>query len=87
MQVLNVMSSGGASVLGLGYVLPVIYLIYSLKKGASRRSRIPWGAKGPDPRVADPVSAADRELHRRFRSSTDEPYEYEHVVAKEKHLV
>src|SRR5918996_1062097 len=33
MQVLNVMSSAGASVLGLGYALPVIYLIYSLKKG------------------------------------------------------
>src|ERR687889_1261049 len=32
-QVLNVLSSAGASVLGLGYALPVFYFLYSLKKG------------------------------------------------------
>src|SRR5687767_7702441 len=32
-QVLNVMSSAGATVLGVGYLLPVFYLLYSLKRG------------------------------------------------------
>ena len=41
-QVLNVLSSAGASVLGLGYALPVIYLIYSLKKGPVAGPN-PWG--------------------------------------------
>ena len=83
MQVLNVMSSAGASVLGLGYLLPVIYLIYSLKKGAVAGPN-PWGASGLEWQTQSPpltenfleVPIVDRE-----------PYEYEHVVAKEKHLV
>ena len=61
MQVLNVMSSAGATVLGLGYVLPVIYFLYSLKWGAGRRSQS-VGRLGP--RVADAVAAADREFRR-----------------------
>src|SRR6266853_481058 len=32
-QMLNVLSSAGASILAVGYVLPVIYLLYSLKFG------------------------------------------------------
>jgi cytochrome c oxidase subunit 1 len=44
-QVLNVLSSAGASVLALGYVLPVIYLIHSLKNGALAGDN-PWGAVG-----------------------------------------
>jgi cytochrome c oxidase subunit 1 len=44
-QVLNVLSTGGAMVLGLGYSLCVIYLLWSLKKGAVA-SPNPWGIKG-----------------------------------------
>jgi cytochrome c oxidase subunit 1 len=44
-QVLNVLSSAGASVLALGYALPVIYLLYSLKNGALAGDN-PWGAVG-----------------------------------------
>jgi cytochrome c oxidase subunit 1 len=83
MQVLNVMSSAGASVLGLGYALPVIYLLWSLKKGAVAGPN-PWAASGLEWQIQSPpltenfteVPIVDRE-----------PYEYEHVVAKEKHLV
>ncbi len=32
-QVLNVMSTAGASILGVGYLLPFIYLIWSLRYG------------------------------------------------------
>jgi len=42
-QVLHVLSSAGSSILGLGYVIPIFYLIYSLK----------WGKKaGPNPWIA-----------------------------------
>ncbi len=44
-QILNVLSTAGASVLGLGFLLPVFYLLLSLKKGKVA-GRNPWGAKG-----------------------------------------
>jgi cytochrome c oxidase subunit 1 len=44
-QVLNIMSSGGAVVLGIGYALPLVYLIYSLFKG-ERAGANPWLATG-----------------------------------------
>jgi cytochrome c oxidase subunit 1 len=44
-QVLNVMSSAGASILGFGYLLPAIYLIWSMRYGPAAAAN-PWGAKG-----------------------------------------
>ena len=44
-QVLNVLSSAGASILAVGYALPLIYFLWSLKYGA-RAPQNPWGAKG-----------------------------------------
>jgi cytochrome c oxidase subunit 1 len=44
-QVLNVLSTAGASVLAVGYLLPMIYLAWSLKYGAYAPPN-PWGAKG-----------------------------------------
>jgi cytochrome c oxidase subunit 1 len=44
-QVLNVLSSAGASVLGVGYLLPMVYLVWSMRYGA-HASANPWGAKG-----------------------------------------
>ncbi len=44
-QVWNVMSSAGASILAVGYVLPLFYLLYSLKKGRPAGPN-PWGATG-----------------------------------------
>jgi cytochrome c oxidase subunit 1 len=44
-QVLNVMSSAGASILGVGYLLPMVYFIWSLRYGAAAGPN-PWGAKG-----------------------------------------
>jgi cytochrome c oxidase subunit 1 len=44
-QVLNVMSTAGATILGAGYVLPVVYLIWSLRHGALAGPN-PWGATG-----------------------------------------
>jgi cytochrome c oxidase subunit 1 len=44
-QVLNVMSTAGASVLAVGYVLPLCYLVWSLKYGRKAGPN-PWGAVG-----------------------------------------
>jgi cytochrome c oxidase subunit 1 len=44
-QVLNVMSSAGASILGVGYLMPLIYLIWSLRYGRKAGPN-PWGATG-----------------------------------------
>ena len=44
-QVWNVLSSAGASLLAFGYVLPLIYLLWSLRYGA-RAPANPWNAKG-----------------------------------------
>jgi cytochrome c oxidase subunit 1 len=44
-QVLHVMSTLGASILAVGYVLPIFYLLWSLKYGERAPSN-PWGASG-----------------------------------------
>jgi cytochrome c oxidase subunit 1 len=44
-QVWNVLSTAGASVLGVGYVLPLCYFLYSLFYGKQAGAN-PWGAKG-----------------------------------------
>jgi cytochrome c oxidase subunit I len=44
-QVLNVLSSAGASVLAVGYILPLLYLLYSLKHGPIAGDN-PFGAVG-----------------------------------------
>src|SRR3989454_2600130 len=44
-QVLNVMSSAGASVLAVGYLLPMIYFLWSLRYSEVAGSN-PWGAVG-----------------------------------------
>jgi cytochrome c oxidase subunit 1 len=44
-QVLNVMSTAGASILGIGYLMPLVYLAWSMRYGASAPSN-PWHATG-----------------------------------------
>ncbi len=44
-QVLNVMSSAGASILGIAYLFPFTYLLWSLKYGPIASAN-PWGAVG-----------------------------------------
>jgi cytochrome c oxidase subunit I len=51
-QVLNVMSTAGATILGFGYLLPLCYLLWSLKYG-TKSGRNPWGAKGLEWEKAD----------------------------------
>ena len=44
-QVLNVMSTAGASILGIGYLLPLFYLLWSLRYAAKAGDN-PWHATG-----------------------------------------
>jgi cytochrome c oxidase subunit 1 len=52
-QVLNVLSTAGASILGVGYLLPLIYFLWSLRWGA-RAGANPWGAVGLEWNVPSP---------------------------------
>ncbi len=52
-QVLNVLSTAGASILAVGYALPLTYLIWSLRYGAIAGSN-PWEATGLEWQTASP---------------------------------
>ncbi len=52
-QVWNVMSSAGASILAIGYALPLFYLAYSYYRGAIAPAD-PWGAKGLEWEIPSP---------------------------------
>jgi cytochrome c oxidase subunit 1 len=75
-QVLNVLSSAGASVLAVGYLLPAFYLLYSLKKGAVAGPN-PWGASGLEWQMTSPPPTENFPVTPRV---TSEPYEYENTA-------
>ena len=52
-QTLNVMSTAGASILGVGYVLPLIYLIWSMRYGPVAESN-PWPSTGLEWQTTSP---------------------------------
>jgi cytochrome c oxidase subunit 1 len=52
-QVLNVLSSAGASILGIGYLIPIVYLTWSMRYG-KRAPANPWGARGLEWDVPSP---------------------------------
>ncbi len=72
-QVLNVMSSAGASILAVGYVLPLIYLIWSLRYGKIAGSN-PWGATGLEWQTTSPPPTHNFE---ETPIVTEEPYAYD----------
>ena len=55
-QALNVFSTAGASILAIGYLLPAMYLIWSLKYGRIA-GRNPWRAAGLEWTVQSPPLA------------------------------
>jgi cytochrome c oxidase subunit I len=52
-QVLNVMSTAGASVMGIGFLLSMICLGWSIFSGKAAGDN-PWGAKGLEWKTASP---------------------------------
>jgi cytochrome c oxidase subunit 1 len=71
-QVLNVLSSAGASVLAAGYLLPFLYLSWSLRFGA-RAGDNPWDARGLEWETASPPPVENFE---QTPIVTREPYDY-----------
>ncbi|MEQ8762302.1 MAG: cytochrome c oxidase subunit I [Planctomycetota bacterium] len=52
-QVLHVLSSAGASILGIGYLIPMVYFIWSLRYGKDAGPN-PWQAKGLEWTIPSP---------------------------------
>ncbi|MGE0452286.1 MAG: cytochrome c oxidase subunit I [Vicinamibacteria bacterium] len=52
-QVLNVLSSAGATILGVGYLIPMAYFAWSMRYG-TRASANPWQAKGLEWEIDSP---------------------------------
>ncbi|MCC6164500.1 MAG: cytochrome c oxidase subunit I [Acidobacteria bacterium] len=60
-QVLNILSSAGASILALGLLLPAIYLIHSAFRGKPAGPN-PWGAYGLEWETSSPPPTANFEV-------------------------
>jgi cytochrome c oxidase subunit 1 len=71
-QVLNVLSTAGASILGVGYILPLFYFIWSMRYGKNSGDN-PWGAVGLE---WDTPSPPPTENFYTIPVVTHGPYEY-----------
>jgi cytochrome c oxidase subunit 1 len=72
-QVLNVLSTAGASILAVGYILPLLYLLWSLRGGPPAGDN-PWGATGLEWQTSSPPPSHN------FPATpvvTHPPYQYE----------
>ena len=74
-QVLNVMSSAGASILGIGYLIPLIYLLWSIRYGPIAGPN-PWGAKGLEWETPSPPPTENFE---EIPVVTEDAYNYANV--------
>jgi cytochrome c oxidase subunit 1 len=81
-QVFNVMSTAGATILGVGYILPFIYFLWSLKYGKIAGPN-PWRAKGLEWEFT--TSPPPTENFAATPIMTEEAYEYSHLP--EAHVV
>jgi cytochrome c oxidase subunit 1 len=74
-QVLNVMSTAGASILAVGYALPLFYLIWSLRYGRIASAN-PYGATGLEWKTPSPPPTDNFET---TPIVEDEAYAYEKI--------
>ncbi len=75
-QVLNVLSTAGASILGIAYLIPIIYLVYSLRYGPIAGPN-PWHATGLEWTTASPPPQHNFET---TPTVTEEPYDYSKAI-------
>jgi cytochrome c oxidase subunit 1 len=76
-QVLNVLSSAGASILGFGYLIPMLYLMWSLRYGRTAGEN-PWGAVGLEWTTSSPPPT---ENFAETPTVTWKPYDYQRAAA------
>jgi cytochrome c oxidase subunit I len=81
-QVLNVLSSAGATILAFAYLLPLAYLTWSLLRG-ERAPANPWGATGLEWKTASPPPTENFET---TPIVTDRPYNYPRPEALTHHV-
>jgi cytochrome c oxidase subunit I len=79
-QVLNVMSTAGASILGAGYLIPMLYLVWSLFFG--KRVDNPWGAKGLEWTIPSPPPPHNFD---QVPIITGPPYDYDEAEPERRH--
>ena len=75
-QTLNVISTAGATILGLGYIIPLIYFAWSAKYGAPAGDN-PWKATGLEWTTSSPPTTHN------FEDTpvvTEEPYGYDRIA-------
>ena len=76
-QVLNVLSTAGSTVLAVGYVLPMIYFLWSLRYGKIADDN-PWGAAGLEWKTSSPPTTFNFD---ETPEVTWEAYNYEDIPA------
>ncbi|HEV2617423.1 MAG TPA: cytochrome c oxidase subunit I [Candidatus Acidoferrales bacterium] len=81
-QALNVMSTAGATILGIGYLIPLIYLIWSIRYGPAAGPN-PWRARGLEWQTPSPPP---KENFEETPIVTEEAYSYA-TMAPEKSSV
>jgi cytochrome c oxidase subunit 1 len=74
-QVMHILSSAGASILAIGFIMPVIYLAFSLKYG-ERVGANPWKASGLEWQTPSPPPTENFTYQPVI---THEPYDFEQV--------
>jgi cytochrome c oxidase subunit 1 len=72
MQILNVLSSAGATILAVGYLFPLVYLLWSFFAG-ERAPANPWEAKGLEWTTPSPPPSHNFAV---TPVVTDDPYDY-----------
>jgi cytochrome c oxidase subunit 1 len=72
-QPYHILSTAGASVLAVGYLLPAFYLLWSLKSGPKAGPN-PWGAKGLEWQTSSPPPTSNFES---IPIVTEEAYNYD----------
>jgi len=81
-QMLNVLSTAGASILGVGYVLPLIYFLWSLKRGRIAGPN-PWRATGLEWQTSSPPPVHNFE---QTPVVTASPYMYDAEADRDLHM-
>ena len=74
-QVLHILSSAGASILAVGFIMPVFYFAWSVKYG-KKAGNNPWMASGLEWQTSSPPPTENFTYQ---PVVTHEPYEFEHV--------
>jgi cytochrome c oxidase subunit 1 len=78
-QVLNVLSTAGSTILAVGYLLPMVYFLWSMRYGKMAPDN-PWGAAGLEWQTSSPPPTFNFD---EMPVVTAEAYDYQHIPAPE----